>query len=416
MTITRITARYRVATPMFIEGIDTRSSGVSGVPEVRATSYKGVLRFWFRALAWAEYGNLQDVRAVEEGLFGSVRTGQSGVVIALTELEKASPLPAGTTLGPGCAYMAGLGLSKFEKKEGVQKATRSALGEGTVFEARHIVRVNRGRDMTKEFTLLRNSIVVLGLTGGMGARSRRGFGSLTLEAIVQDGREMWRAPTTLVDVERRLRDALGAPSASCSEPPYTAFSADSRFILVPGAPRSTAEDLLERLGKALLHFRSFGRASKSGGSRRVAEADALGFFSDDHDEMLAVANGAATGVVRAPCRAAFGLPHNYFFGSIEAKVDVNAARHKRRASPLFVHIHAPEEGDPIGIVSFIPGTFLPDMSLTIQRTKPTPRKTYTATLPTGSQLWDPINNFLEELRDPGTVLCEKFPGAYEVKL
>lgn len=44
----KITASYRIVTPMFIGDAKQEASGIS------PTSVKGALRFWWRALNWGE--------------------------------------------------------------------------------------------------------------------------------------------------------------------------------------------------------------------------------------------------------------------------------------------------------------------------------------------------------------------------
>ena len=46
----------------------------------------------------------------------------------------------------------------------------------------------------------------LGLFGGLGSRSRRGFGSLTLKSIEVDDKSYWSAPKTKADLEKNYKD------------------------------------------------------------------------------------------------------------------------------------------------------------------------------------------------------------------
>lgn len=160
-------------------------------------------------------------------------------------------------------------------------------------------------------TEVHRSLQALGLLGGLGSRTRRGLGSLTLEKIVRTEdktiRDTWFAPQSMDEIGKALRSFLPAAQTSTREPDYTAFSSGSRFLLVPGDSKETAENLLERLGKAFLHYRSYGR------NGRAAGAQALQWFRRDHDEMLKVAKREVRNGhdVIAPERAIFGLPHNY---------------------------------------------------------------------------------------------------------
>jgi CRISPR-associated protein Cmr1 len=91
MSLTEIVATYRVTTPMFSAGADPQ------VAELRAASFKGALRFWFRALAWARHRDFNRVREQEDKLFGSTRTGQAKVLLSLSASDRTSgsfPSPA----------------------------------------------------------------------------------------------------------------------------------------------------------------------------------------------------------------------------------------------------------------------------------------------------------------------------------
>ena len=73
-----IEVTYRVVTPLFCSGAD------SDCAELRLSSFKGVLRFWWRALAWSRCGaDLETIRCQEDALFGSAGGGQSRVSMRL---------------------------------------------------------------------------------------------------------------------------------------------------------------------------------------------------------------------------------------------------------------------------------------------------------------------------------------------
>ena len=74
----RIDATYRVVTPCFCTGADPTCA------ELRLPSFKGALRFWWRALAWQRRGgDLQAIQQEEDALFGSAGRGQSRLIMRL---------------------------------------------------------------------------------------------------------------------------------------------------------------------------------------------------------------------------------------------------------------------------------------------------------------------------------------------
>ena len=87
-----IEVTYRVVTPLFCAGADSTH------PEIRLPSFKGVLRFWWRALAWSRcradleaLEALEAIRRQEDALFGSAGGGQSCVSMRL-ELPTNPPI------------------------------------------------------------------------------------------------------------------------------------------------------------------------------------------------------------------------------------------------------------------------------------------------------------------------------------
>ena len=106
MSSTILTATYRVVTPMFLGGADPLREA-----ELRVPSFKGALRFWWRAIMWSEVLDLVRLRQCEAALFGSSEAGQSKVLIhspaTLASTQKVSGIgrqrPGSATPAMGCA-------------------------------------------------------------------------------------------------------------------------------------------------------------------------------------------------------------------------------------------------------------------------------------------------------------------------
>lgn len=64
-----------------------------------------------------------------------------------------------------------------------------------------------------------------------------------------------------------------------------------------------------------------------------------------------------------PCRAVFGLPHNYFFKSefekLKAELAPGTTHQTRRASPILIHVHSLPDGKAVIIQTLLPAAFLP---------------------------------------------------------
>jgi CRISPR-associated protein Cmr1 len=196
------------------------------------------------------------------------------------------------------------------------------------------------------------------MLGGLGARSRRGFGSLAMLADRNGS-----GPTFLDDLPSltprdehelvaALKSFLGGLSCPKELREHTSWSHDARCVVVPR--NADALRTLEWLGREMHDCRSY-RGSKT---QRWVTAD--------HDLMHDFIGKSKTPSA-PPRRAAFGLPHNYFFTSLGNKkggvdlMDGQAAG--RRASPLLLHIHefaiANDVKKSCVVATFLPARLVP---------------------------------------------------------
>ena len=68
--IDKVEAKYKIVTPLFMSGANQEEA------ELRPPSFKGVLRYWYRAIVLSEYKDWKKVQEAEEKLFGSSEKGQ----------------------------------------------------------------------------------------------------------------------------------------------------------------------------------------------------------------------------------------------------------------------------------------------------------------------------------------------------
>jgi CRISPR-associated protein Cmr1 len=363
--MTTITATFHVTTPVFLGGADATTA------ELRAASLKGVLRFWWRACAWSRFPGTPDdrlaaIRAEEEWIFGGPKTGQSRVTLRVTDtgpvlLGPPEVLPGAT--GGQAAGARYLGYGLMHTAASRQTGARPAqLVRGCLLPGFNVAVELRLRDLREDqTTLVVNALRALGAIGGVGARSRRGYGSLSLRSI--EGHT--HAATRLEDVLTALH-----PKGQSELPPYTAFSPASRVLIGPAAPAMKA---LNDLGQQYKTFR-------------------MGLTDD-------------TEIVRRtkdsyPDRAAFGLPVNFEFKKPRDKISVRPASpdHDRRASPLFFHMH--EHGRHVRpVVAFLPAQFLPENAIVFAREKGW--RSRPQQLPNADRLYEPVHQFLDELVESG---------------
>lgn len=394
-----IEAAYRLSTPLFCSGADP------GQPELRLPSFKGVLRYWWRALAWCRYGgSLQAVKEGEDTLFGAVGVGRSRVSMRFLlrkgaegqSLRKGDVLTvrrqaagSGAVVGEGARYLGyGVMEASYRKNTKAGQLTRACLPAPLDFTVQLGVR-NPGEDGLR---LLEGALMALGTIGGMGAKSRKGYGSLVLQSLRTDGEERWDAPQSMDDLGQAIRQFSKYCNKS-ARPEFTAFSSGARHVLLSSGKGEPLE-LLDLVGRELVGYRSWGRGGQLFGKESEKN------FKDDHDLMKQPARDRKT----HPRRIAFGLPHNYGRGNEVGPGDGNL---DRRASPLFIHIH--QCGDqPVAVLSFLPAQFLPQsndkspcISVGGQKVVQKPEH----------ELYKPIHDFLDRLLD-----AEAFTEAKEVEV
>ncbi|PID64644.1 MAG: type III-B CRISPR module RAMP protein Cmr1 [Gammaproteobacteria bacterium] len=309
-----IKAEYRIVTPMFIGDAEQKATGIS------PASIKGALRFWWRALNWGRFRKeassdqkaLQVLHQQEGDLFGSAaekNPRQSRFAVRV----KADNIPAPKDDWPksqsDSGYL-GMGLWQSGKKEkGNFQAARQYLSEGINFTVEIIIHPSLSKDSVQS---LKDTIVIFGLLGGLGSRTRRAFGSVALLTLDQN--------SCRLDSVQCYKDAVIDVLAHYDLPdtalPYTAFSKNSVIKINPEG-QSTARNAHANLGALFKRHR-----------------------------------GQPSGL-RGPGKRVFGMPYS---GGGKKEKDA------RRASPLFMHIHQIKEKYHAVTTSF-PAVFHYDKAL-----------------------------------------------------
>lgn len=420
----RVEVTYRVSTPLFCAGASPDQ------PEIRLPSFKGALRYWWRALAWSQIVSqqqgsgssatqlvLNQIKSAEDEWFGSSQTGQGRIRMQMQVTERGHLHRKGDvlkdslhhdTVGEGVRYF-GYGLLEAYSRKGAAEAGQTLRAcllppiRFTVFlDILHVpfVRepasgvtpppptvVSKPLQPSHDLSLILRALQAIGLFGGLGARSRRGFGSLILEKLIVDGDAQWCPPQSLQELSDRIIQVLIGTRVS-GYPPYTAFSDGSRVVLAE-ADSATALDLLDLLGREMIRFRSYGRRGKILGG-----IDSERNFQDDRDLMNNLRKGKSRN--RYPRRAAFGLPHNYGKAEEDQVLPIHS---DRRASPLFFHIHLCD-GHPVAVLTFLPACFLPPCPHSGQPPTKISVGTFKVPLDPEDELFAPVAQFLDRMTDP----------------
>jgi CRISPR-associated protein Cmr1 len=346
-------AKFRIVTPLFMSGSDRFRA------ELRVPSIKGVLRFWWRALALGRLNSVSKVREEESCIFGSAGNdiGQAKAHLRLKLPEDVvqykDPIlkyADGEPVGPGARYL-GYGVVEAvpSKKRNTRESQilRSCLKYP--FEGVLSLLIRNGTS-SEDIKGIESAVIAMGLFGGLGSRSRKGYGSFNLVELKLGEEILFTMPRDSDDLKLKMGSFFKDHNiiAYSGLPSYTAYSDLTRIDIVDKGTDPLR--LLNSIGEAMQMYRSWGRGGKVNGK------DAERNFKDDHDLAL---EAIKTRVDTHPRRVAFGLPHNYYFSSYQEKVDVKPARLERRASPLFIHIQELANKQYAAVTTIMPSDFLP---------------------------------------------------------
>lgn len=337
--MTWTTFTLQVQTPLFSG--DDPNLATTDTP-VRVPSIRGALRFWLRAVA-AGHGvtSLDQLWAVERDVFGSTNL-PSPIRLRIDRVPTA--VEAGRTPNPdwtggkgrrdfhGAQYLLGQGLWHF--RNGL---TRPHVAPNARFDLR--VRLSPDERTNRRFLLAMWAWLTW---GGLGARTRRGFGRLRCTAV--DGRlpepftqhltavpseDSWQTLAgDVIPAELRRPDHLGWPNwvESSEETALPKFPALCPAWWGAAQVAQPHRDFGEAMNLAGRRWRNF--RSNSDLSRTPTQ--------DDHSPEWI---HAVTSTDRRYPTAALGLPIGYYSTKSSTKAEVNPVRGTdvlRRASPVWI--------------------------------------------------------------------------------
>jgi CRISPR-associated protein Cmr1 len=192
----KIECEIEILTPMFLGGA-SQSVGGKAVAELRAQSIKGVLRYWYRVLVGPE-----EVAQKESALFGSSdeKVGVSKIRMAvdrktLLKCYEKTQFPEikeylfkhptkGFPMNP-------LNYLAYGPVDNSKKIARTAFAPGGVFG----LSLSYGLLTELHGADLRKSLYLSVTFGGLGSRSRKGYGALSLlDAMAVLGDQSWFVP------------------------------------------------------------------------------------------------------------------------------------------------------------------------------------------------------------------------------
>ena len=238
-----IELELRLITPMFGGGYKARE--VDPLLPIRPAAIRGHLRFWWRATAGARYATVEELHKAERELWGGASTKDNpavGKVAIQVQILSASEETPYSQIAPPSKPKDGPlhGYFLFPFREQREQNIPAAVGRKQVrFQLRLTLDASLSEAQRAE---VRTALKAWIAFGGVGARTRRGCGALT---VVGANANQWLLPT------RGLAEWLGMPPNAASKCDWTTL-AGARGIVVPTA---SPEEAWRELGQFWARFR-----------------------------------------------------------------------------------------------------------------------------------------------------------------
>ena len=363
---------YELITPLFGGGVEPGQC--DDLTPIRGTEIRGHLRFWWRATRGGRYGDDLDALRKDEALiWGAASTAKAPrpaqVQIVVESRATGQPIRY-RELDPDLQYAA-FPLQEGNKpiRSGVRFALRISFPQKIEFLDEN-GRTQVFKNVTAE---VEAALWAWEAFGGVGARTRRGFGAL--RCTHKDGVAFSFAPAAnnLDEVRNLIDDGLYEHLIEGKWPkdvPH--LSVDIFYCRISLVKRSSDEawkTLIGGLKKFRQHRPGFGRS-------RWPEPDAIrkltkqwlkpGVKEPSHPGHLPNPNNSG----KFP-RAAFGLPIVFHFKDSDEANPTNTDKdprdvvlrllsHDRLASPLILRPLCLSEGRYVGIAILLEGTLQPE--------------------------------------------------------
>jgi CRISPR-associated protein Cmr1 len=228
-----IELELRLITPMFGGGYKARE--VDPLLPIRPAAIRGHLRFWWRATAGARYATVEELHKAERELWGAAATKDNpavGKVAIRVEVKDKGQMVGYGSRGGLPKYF----LFPFRPQKNIP-ATKGR--ENVVFTLRLILDTSLSEAQRAE---VRTALKAWIAFGGVGARTRRGCGALT---VVGANANQWLPPT------QGLAEWLEMPRDAASDHDWTTLAGARGFITLT----KNAEDAWCKLGQFWARFR-----------------------------------------------------------------------------------------------------------------------------------------------------------------
>jgi CRISPR-associated protein Cmr1 len=396
---------YKLITPLFGGGV--RTGEVDPVTVIRGTEIRGQLRFWWRACRGGAYQTLGAMKQAEDEIWGTAskkkqisntkqqnNQSERGVQIIVTQKsENGKSIVYSPNLTPPYASFP------------LQENRRENKPPGSV-------RKDVSFTLTISFPGKQKADIEAALWawetfGGIGARTRRGFGALRCISITEQGVPGKVNPPEANEAQAKqwLRDNLDCYVADGSWPDNVPHlnrqlivGEDFKLIIYNGNSDEKAQDIWYDLMDALKSFRQArpNYNTRHPGRSMWSEPSAIRHYTG---QSLPSHNAPIPNpLVKKFPRAAFGLPIIFQFkdrntyrlddpNADPRKTVLQLATYERFASPLILKPLACQGGDVVGLAIILRGTSLGKQQLVLKTQEGTQQQwNVTASLSPGETL------------------------------
>jgi CRISPR-associated protein Cmr1 len=370
---------YAVITPLFGGGVDPATADPISV--VRASEVRGQLRFWWRATRGGQFGdNLNALRAAEEAIWGGPAReendkpagGQSRVQVVLQSegLTRGSPDVPFEVHGKRVEPRQGSRVPPYAAFP--LQPDRAAIDARTPIKpvltgVRFTLAITFPREYEKDVAA---ALWAWETFGGIGARTRRGFGALRLLSV--NGQPPADLPPADPHqfgqwLQANLKRHIAAGTWP-TDVPHLVHAL--RFALKTGNGATAIwKELIERLQKFCQQRRANDGTLNRYGHSDWPEPNAIRILFGRPPR----GPHAQRRIIKFP-RAYFGLPivfHMYHDPGLDVTLEGQDAKRARLASPLILKPVACRDDEAIGLAAILEGVRLPEPLVLKKDNQPT---------------------------------------------
>lgn len=201
---------YRIITPLY--GGGEMPARPDSLTTVRGTEVRGHLRFWWRATRGGAFdGSLEKMRDREEEIWGSAgaagKPGPSPVIISVRPIQRGQKFQATDRKGRNIDNIGHPASVDGYVAFPLRAENKPSVMENVEFELKieYPEFIHGTIDMKKE---VEAALWAWETFGGIGARTRRGFGALQLQRVVTNGRQVAISPCHSKDLSNLIDGGL----------------------------------------------------------------------------------------------------------------------------------------------------------------------------------------------------------------